>query len=123
MRSIVEISDAGKIEAIQTILKRMDMTESEFFSQATDLFIEDCMAEWRADQEDGHEALRRLQSGEPTVSWVEAKKTLDPDLPTQENRTESMQIKQAIANIKHFREQYGTFSTTQIQNMLHEGRT
>lgn len=76
VRSIVEISDIVKIEAIQTILKRMDMTENEFFKQATDLFIEDCMAEWLADQEDGNEALKRLQSAEPTISWVEAKKTL-----------------------------------------------
>lgn len=76
MRSIVEISDAAKIEAIQAILKRMNMTENEFFKQATDLFIEDCMAEWLADQEEGQEALKRLKIGEPTVSWVEAKKTL-----------------------------------------------
>ncbi len=76
MRSVVEISDAAKIEAIQAILKRMDMTENEFFNQATDLFIEDCMAEWKADQEDGKEALRRLTRREPAVSWMEAKKTL-----------------------------------------------
>ena len=79
MRSVVEISDAGKIAAIQEILKQMHITENQFFEQATNFFIEECTSELLADKIDGEEALRRLALGEPKISWTEAKTTLGLD--------------------------------------------
>jgi antitoxin component of MazEF toxin-antitoxin module len=44
-------------------------------------------------------------------------------LLTTENIKKSIRITQAIANIKSFRNKYGTFSATEIKTMLDEGRT